>query len=216
VSTISEDDDQLSDCIMDDVSLSSSAISFNSTMTDVINFAKTVRFAINDGNVACERINNGRVLTRSDIRNLWYTEEDFKTFRSIAKHEVRWTSRTQYRKNFLIIYGACGRELFQNEDDDTAFASALEASAVVIAESGYRGYERAMFSMTMKVQRSNHVRTILDVQELLDMKMDMSQDERVEALACTSRNSGASRRSRRIAIVLAKGDAIVADWIARS
>ena len=102
--------------------------------------------------------------TKSDVANAWYTDDEYDQFQTSVREEALLASTTEYKKHVMSVYSACGEERLE-DDDVQFFASAQRRTAVLIAQSAFRGLECYQNHDHMQKLQEGAIYNILEAQE---------------------------------------------------
>jgi hypothetical protein len=174
----------------------SSSLSTSSNNCNTATTIKKVHFATDrKGQLVCKLHRNREPKTKHEMVDCFYQMKDFQQFRRECKQEAILQQRTTtYRDNFAAVYAACTNGNFKNVTRERAYISAATC----------RGLEVVVFP-TLHIDRKNLIMTVLKTQS--SIPQDMSHNERMEAIASTSRYL--SKQARQLARVFGSGDAAV-------
>lgn len=142
-----------------------------------------------------------------EMSSAWYTEEEYHEMRATVRQDAQSAQGSDYENAVLNVFSACRGG---NASSDGA------KSAIIVAQSEFRGCEGRLFRDCMRRLRRDTVQRVLEVQEGHWRRNDADDDEEcddenqdiIEKMAelCAVQ----SKFSRRVAYLLAFGDAIVA------
>lgn len=132
--------------------------------------------------------------TKHEVKDCWYTQEQFKQFRADCKKEAISQKKTSYQENFAAVYEACKKGSFKSVTKERAYVSAASC----------RGLEAIVYQ-PLQADRKNLLVTVLKTQRSLPKAM--AEEKREEAIASASRFL--SKQARQLARVLGSGDAAV-------
>jgi hypothetical protein len=156
---------------------------------------KGVAFAMDSkGRVHKETFKYQQQRTKSEVRDCWYTSEEFKQFRADCKKEAISQQKTAYRENFAAVYEACKKGNFKTVTKQRAYVSAASC----------RGLEAIVYQ-PLQADRKNLLVTVIKTQRSLPETL--CRDKQEEAIANASRFL--SKQARQLARVLGSGDAAV-------
>lgn len=132
--------------------------------------------------------------TKQEVKDCWFTHEEFKQFRADCKKEAIAQQKTSYRENFAAVYDACKKGSFKSVTKERAYVSAASC----------RGLEAIVYQ-PLQADRKNLLVTVMKTQRALPDTM--SDEKREDAIASASRFL--SKQARQLARVLGSGDAAV-------
>lgn len=174
---------------------------------------RKVRFDTDmNGKVKCQALDAVEPVRTPAIKKCyWYNKNDYKRFREDSYKQAEKALRSNYAKEFYKVYQAC---------ESSKSWNTLNAShSIRLAGSKYRGTEPCIFrALLIPIRRRIHME-ILGMQKaylqkkttnLHDPKVPRAamEEQFVEKLGAVSRCL--TERSRRLALLLGQGDAMIA------
>jgi hypothetical protein len=172
---------------------------------------KRVRFA-EDGKrrVLCHRIENYEPWTEHDVRQAWHSRDELDAMRDNCRQESTMSFQTQYHSHYMQLYHACGDQVIESEHNAALLKDGAK-SAIAVAQSEFRGYERGLYHGSMRRIRKDYIAKILDAQDDYWENHDPSDAELPSHLAALCKQMG--KRSRRIAFLIGFGDSVAAEAV---
>jgi hypothetical protein len=172
---------------------------------------KRVRFAEDGkGRVLCRRIENYEPWTENDVRQAWHSRDELDAIRNNCRQESTTSFQTEYHCHYMHLYHACG-DLVTESEHSAALLKDGAKSAIAVAKSEFRGYERGLYHGSMRRTRKEYIAKILDAQDDYWEIHDASDAELPLHIAALCKQMG--KRSRRIAFLIGFGDSMAAEAI---
>lgn len=163
---------------------------------------KRVRFATcPKDEVFCQKYENFNPPTKREMKQVWYKTKDFKRFRQENILEALEARETPYAVDFSAVYDACASL--------ECLRALTPAHATAVAESACRGLEPLVFYSRLRAEKKSALARVRELQQSHTVVGSaLTPAERTVALAAQCR--ALTKRARRLALVLAWGDAVVA------
>lgn len=170
---------------------------------------KSVSFAFDEasGAILCRFYPSLHIIHKGENKNIWYTNKDVRQFRRRIFIGAMVARQSSFHAQFAKVYHSCSC---------TEKMRSLPAKeTMIVAESEFRGCESVIFCDTLVADRKSYVRKIVELQKEYDSTSNNTNDGAAErGLADQARSF--SRKSRRLAFLLASGDELLAKSIRSS
>jgi hypothetical protein len=172
---------------------------------------KRVRFAEDGkGRVLCHRIGNYEPWTENDVQQAWHSRDELDAMSNNCRQESTASFQTEYHSHYMYLYHACGDQVTESEHNAALLKDGAK-SAIAVAKSEFRGYERGLYQGSMRRIRKEYIAKILDAQDDYWETHDSSDAALPLHLAALSTQMG--KRSRRIAFFIGFGDSMAAEAV---
>jgi hypothetical protein len=155
------------------------------------------------GDVLCEYFGDDQSCCSSIMSqdgSTWLASVDYKRFRRESHFETLAARQSSFTTDLIGLYESC--------TSANGWLVVDPNQVLAVSKSDHRGLELAVHFGTMMTERKAYVQQVLQTQQLQRSLEHWTANERAEALGIQARF--VSQTSRRLALVLGAGDALVA------